>query len=58
MFNEIDRDQGGTISTGELCKYLRTKLKKLDISGNLQQQIRNFQPLAPPARAGRVRSIE
>ena len=39
MFNEIDRDQGGTISTGELCKYLRTKLKKLDISGNLQQQM-------------------
>ena len=42
IFNDIDRDGGGSISTPELCSYLRRKAKKgflSDIAGNLQQQM-------------------
>ena len=39
IFNEIDADGGGTISTPELCHYVRTKVKKLTIAGNLQEQM-------------------
>jgi hypothetical protein len=42
IFNDIDRDGGGSISTPELCAYLRRKAKKgflTDIAGNLQQQM-------------------